>query len=974
MLMLVWGCICTAQEAYFLNYASGDGLSSNTVYAIDQDQDGFIWVGTRNGLNRFDGVNFTSWKAELPALRVTSLAVSEDNRIWIGTTEGLCVKDGEHFVKGPAGHIRALHEDSDGYVWAATIDGVLLKLSFREGLGVVEHARTSYSIRFFEGDYPYQQIFEDTDGRLWLGGRLVHFQYIEDKDAQSPKFVIHENYSMGSYAQIGETLYAYSDFESTLGTVDENGLHKIGRVPVAHASLLADHNGRLWAAGSYGLGLVNVKAPEKTIVYVHNIDNPSSLASTELYCIFEDSSGNIWVGGNNGLSVLCPSFQHVHSISLPSRQVTDILHASDGAVWIGTADSGAYILKDWGVRDNVDYRPSGRSNEGHVSCLYEDSNGTIYIGLWAGCGFNIYENGKVRRGFVDGPTPEAQKKVYGDDTLKPSNWISEFLEDSSGKFWVVTWEGVGLNEWDRETGRTMPPHWLSPFLKVTPQLDSNIYLSSRLGSRLIEDANGNLVYGTTEAGVNIIDRTTGLVTKYMHDPLDSLSIPDNYVKDLCLTPDGQLWVASAAGLWTPSGKTHFRGEMLQSVESDSRGRLWVGTEEGLRFIDTDGSEGVATKALGFPSDIYAEHVSCVFKSGHLAFGGLSGASFFHPDSLLAIATTEEIFLTEINSSLYGVDFSFAVKNLLHASLLKYRYMLEGQDKDWIEVDYPYLKGSYRGIIPGRYTLRIQASDIFGRWQEQVFSKTIRIRAPLLLRWYFLILYILLVIGLFWLILRMRENRQKAAVLQGELDTRNRFFGIISHDLRNPVSGVAKLSTTLEKHLDKMSPEMIKESVTAIKDASLRTSDMLEKLLMWSVSQKGILTPVMKPENMADLINAIIDEERHFAASREINILRDYPDEVPLVTDRHIMASCVRNILNNAVKFASSTVSIHADEQKIVITDDGPGMDEEILQNLARPGHLGLMVTKELLDKLGFTLTGKNLPGGGCEMTIHFQKI
>ena len=966
-----------AMEGRFVNYGSADGLSSNVVYAITQDNDGFLWVGTRNGLNRFDGVRFRSWKE---FGRVTALSVDRENRLWVGTTAGLFVKISDQVGyegsdrQSPLsdGHIRALMTDSDGYVWATVGDSLLFKLSYSPSVGVREEARILYSKRYHEGDYPYFQIFEDSKGRLWLGGRLVRTQFIADRDNPHSELRFSEGDGSGSYAEVRGTLYAYDDFTSTLCTFEGPEVKTSGHLSISHARLLTDSKGRLWAAGSYGLGSVNIEKPEETIVYKHDALDPSSISSSELFCIFEDRQGNLWVGGDNGISVLCPVLQQVHTPRLPSSQITALMQSRDGSLWVGTADSGAYIIDN--EIKHIDYRPAGRTNESHVSCLYEDSSGAVYIGLWAGCGFNIWENGRVRRGAVSGPIPKEQHQVAWEDRIY-YNWISDFLEDSRGRFWVVTWEGVGLNEWDRRTGKTMPPGWLSPFWYPSPQRDSAIYLSSRLGSRLIEDDSGNLVYGTTEAGLNIIDMDTGLVTKYL--PSNS-GIQDNYVTDLCLAKGNGsedksgscVWAATRGGLWSPSGAHFLDGTPVQSVRADGQGRLWAGTENGLYFIDTDGSVGLAGKGLGFPSDNYGEKTACSLSDGSLAFGGNSGTAIFHPDSLLKYAGTDHsvipgndwespVFLSEYNLDGGRLQFSFSVRNLPQAALLRYRYRISGADNDWISAVYPQLNGRYNGLSPGKYNLEIECSDIFGRWGQGVFSQSFRILPPLLLRWPFLLLYAMLLAGAVCLLVRYRENRQRALVLQEELDTRNRFFGIISHDLRNPVSGMRFLATSLEKAPD----DKLREGISTIKHAADHTSTMLENLLMWSVSQNGVLRPIMRTVPLADIVAEAVGT---------MKVETDIPEGLTVHTDPNMLTTCIRNIIDNAVKFspAEGSVRISAGDGRIVVSDNGPGMDEETLQNLSRPGHLGLAITKELLEKMGASLRARNLPGGGCEITIH----
>lgn len=909
--------------ARFVNYSAANGLPSNTVYAITQDADGNLWVGTRGGLSRFDGIYFQS---VLPDKRVNALAVDSGNRIWAGTTDGLYVVDGESISSCRRGqNIRALLADSDGYLWATVGDTILLKLSFSAAEGIREEGRTPYNKRFNEGDYPYYQIYEDRQGVLWLGGRIVRCQFVRDRNHPQSQLTYSDTFCAGSYAEVDGTLYAVDDHTSRLFTFGETDAQWIGRLPVAHARLLTDHNGQLWAAGSYGLARVDILHPEKSPVYRHHSANPATLVSAELFCIFEDRQGNLWVGGDNGLSVLCPALQLVQTLDVPSKQVTALLQTTDGCIWVGTADSGAYRTDGSGTPLHVDYRPAGRPNEGHVSCLYQDSEGTVYIGLYAGCGFNIWRNGRVRRGAVSGPIPEQQHIVAWEDRIT-SNWITDFLEDSDGRFWVVTWEGVGMNEWDRKTGRTAPPEWLSPFFHPTSEVDSNIYLSSRLGSRLIEDAEGNLVFGTTEAGLNIIDRKTRLVTKYL---------PDDYITDLCLTPDGTLWAATHRGLWSPSGKRFLNGKMIQSVQADSKGRLWAGTEEGLYFIDTDGSIGIARKELGFPSDIYNERATCQLDDGRLAFGGPEGAVLFHPDSLLAIAVSG---------------------NLPLAPLVQHRYRLN--KGEWV---YNRFTGLPEHIVPGRYVLEEQCTDLFGRWEKgESRISEIRVPLPLLLRWPFLLLYLLLILGLIWLIIRLRERR----ILIQELDTRNRFFSIISHDLRNPVTGNRMLSRQLLDHIDTLSPEQLKEGLQALSDSTQETSSLLENLLLWSLDQKGMLEPVMREENLATLAAEAVGSVH----KNEI-IEIDIPAGLTVRTDRNMLLTCLRNLLENSVKVSpkGKKVRLCARDRQIVITDCGPGIQE----NSTAWGHgLGLVITRDLLKKMGASMTPRNRPEGGLEITLN----
>ena len=867
----------------FVNYSAADGLPSNTVYAITQDADGVLWVGTRNGLACFDGTRFRSWKEYG---RVNALAVDTEGRLWTGTTDGLRVQD-----RKVDGNIRALYADDEGYVWATVGDTLLLKLSYHGGIR--EEARCFYDKRDSEGDYPYYQIYEAADGKLYLAGRLVHNQFVVDRD--NPRITHPQWEGMfcnGSYAECGGNLYAFEDHTSLLFLCDGDKTVPLGRLPIAHARLLTDRSGKLWAAGSYGLGPVNIDHPEISPVY--------DTSSNELYCIFEDRQGNIWAGGDNGLSVLSSALQQVSLVS--TARVSALMEDHNGKLWIGTADD-------------------------RVSSLYEDSTGTVYVGLWNNTGWEVWKDGKLlRKDRLTGPLPDEQTEARH---LDGANWISDFLEDSQGRFWIVTWEGVGLNEWDRKARRSLPPRWLSPFRYPSAQVDSNIYLSSRLGSRIIEDRKGNLVYATTEAGLNIIDRETGLVTKYYRG---NSSIPDDYVTDLCLAPDGTVWAATRSGLWSPSGGHFLDGMLVQSVEADDKGRLWAGTEDGLWFIDTDGSAGRVPKELGFPSDIYGERVSCRLSGGLLAFGGADGAAAFHPDSLLSIQ---------------------ADGNLPLESLVRHRYRLNGGE--WTEGRFT---GLPENIRPGRYTLQEQSSDIFGRWERgESREQALRVPQPLWLRWPFLLLYALLLSAIVWTILRFRNRR----ALEKEVEMRNYLFSIISHDLRNPVSGNLMLTRQLLDRMGELSPAQLREGLEQLAQSARNTSELLENLLLWSLNQKGMLEPVMRDEDLTSLAREAIGTIQNGEA-----VSVDIPLGLTVRTDRNMLLTCLRNLLDNALKASPEGATLQARGKRITIADNGPGIHDDD----AHWGHgLGLVITSELLDKLGASIDMHNRPEGGLEITI-----
>jgi len=218
---------------------------------------------------------------------------------------------------------------------------------------------------------------------------------------------------------------------------------------------------------------------------------------------------------------------------------------------------------------------------------------------------------------------------------------------------------------------------------------------------------------------------------------------------------------------------------------------------------------------------------------------------------------------------------------------------------------------------------------------------------------------LILLGAVWTVGKLRERR----LLVKELDMRNRLFSIISHDLRNPVSGNRLLARELLEQADKLSAEQLKEALTVISKSADGAFSLLENLLLWSLNQEGMLKPVMREENMLELAREAADSVQ---GERAIEL--DVPADLSVRTDRNMLLTVVRNLLDNAVKASpeGGAVTLWARGKRITVADEGPGLQEAQTQW----GHgLGLVITRELLDKLGAKMQMNNRPEGGLEITI-----
>ena len=288
--------------------------------------------------------------------------------------------------------------------------------------------------------------------------------------------------------------------------------------------------------------------------------------------------------------------------------------------------------------------------------------------------------------------------------------------------------------------------------------------------------------------------------------------------------------------------------------------------------------------------------------------------------------------------------------------------------DWNEGRFIGLTDNIR---PGRYSLEEQSSDIFGRWnQGESVLHLLRVSPPIWLRWPFLLGYLLLLSAIVYAVMKLRERR----LLVKELDMRNRLFFIISHDIRGPVSGNYILSRELLEKVDGLSRVQLKEALAELSASAENASSLLENLLLWSLSQKGMLKPVMREVNLLDVAKEAVGSVR----GQDV-ITVDIPENLIVRTDRNMLLTILRNLLDDAVKASQHSdiprapVILRSEATKdllharqIVIIDNGLGLREEAPEW----GHgLGLVIARELLDKLGAGMEMKNRPEGGLQTTI-----
>jgi ligand-binding sensor domain-containing protein/signal transduction histidine kinase len=595
-------CNCVLQ---FDHISIEQGLSQSSVHVIFQDHRGFLWFGTQDGLNRFDGYNFKAFKPEpsnpnsISNGWITDIVEDQDGYLWIGTSlAGVNRYDPSngqftqyrHNEDDPASvndnHISALLVDTDNRLWVGTLSGLdrfepetasfhhypyvepqqnaedgnngntaapgANANSFRYYPGLVQSNKLSSKI--------VSQIFQDSLGRLWIGttdGGLNRF------DEQQGTFT------------------AYQNVESELTTIASDPTTiSSNRV----TAISEDSRGSLWIGTANGLNLFNPETGEFQL-YLHEKDNPNSISDDSINALYTDRSGNLWIGTANGLDRLHKDgvrFTHYHNDpsfpkSISKNYIMSIYEDRGGVLWFGTSGGGVNKYDRASARfayyrnDPVD--PHSLSGN-FIVPVAVDSFGNAWIGT-DGNGLNRFnwKTGEVRR-YVNDPD---HSNSLGSD------WLISLLEDSHGMIWIGT--GNGLDRLD-------PKHNIFTHFRHDPTNPGS--LSANRVYTIFEDSKQQLWIGTF-LGMDRLDKKTGTFTHYRFEPNDPNSLSGNKVFSIYEDKENNLWIGTAesglnrfdpgTGTFThyrhdPKNEQSISSDSIISIYQDTKGRLWIGTTGG----------------------------------------------------------------------------------------------------------------------------------------------------------------------------------------------------------------------------------------------------------------------------------------------------------------------------------------------------------------------------------------------------------
>jgi ligand-binding sensor domain-containing protein/serine phosphatase RsbU (regulator of sigma subunit) len=792
-----------------------EGLSQSRVPCILQDHKGFMWFGTQDGLNKYDGYAFKTYRPEpgnpnsLSGNDITSIFEDSRGMLWIGALgAGLNKFDREkekftHFRFQPGdptslSHdiVRVIHEDRSGTLWIGTGDGLN---KFHRETGTFTRYPNITGDPSNLGHNRIRVIYEDRSGSFWIGtvNGLNKFHPETGAYTRYPGEPGHQRFSaLGGSNQI-TAIHEDPSGEFWIGTLNglrrfnpETGKYTVYRSnPAIPGSLggnviggiCEDRTGVLWIA-TVGGGLNTFdRRTGRFVQYRADPKNPGGLNSNRILSIYEDRSGSLWLGttdnGINRFDREAGKFKHYRNDpddanSLGYNSVFAIVEDRTGVLWIGTFGRGLDKF-DRETGRFTHYRSNPRNPGGlcgdFITTLCEDGAGALWIGT-RGTGLDKFN--RETGTFIN------YRGSAGDPSGLSSSIITALYEDSAGTLWVGT-IGGGLNKFNRETG-TFTAYPFGP--NVPGNLGDGIIYSINEG----KGDHAALWIGTRDGGLNKYHPQTERFTSYPHDPGDPASLSSNIVMSIYQDPSGIVWAGTLGGglnKFDPRKKAciHYReqdglpNDVVYGILADETGCLWLSTNKGIsKFDPRTGAFKNYTPADGLQSNEFNAVAYHKSQSGEMFFGGVNGFNAFYPHRVTDNKNIPPIVITDFQIFNKAVaigggsplkkhiaesreitlsyqqnvfSFNFVALDYTIPQKNRYKYKMEGFDKDWVSTPASRRFASYTNLDPGEYVFRVKGSNNDGVWNEEGASVKIFITPPYWRTWWFQGFFIMLAIAL-----------------------------------------------------------------------------------------------------------------------------------------------------------------------------------------------------------------------------------
>lgn len=968
---------------YFKHYQVENGLSNNKVSCIEQDKKGFMWFGTIDGLNRFDGYSFKTFrydpanKKSLGNNSIDCLYSDSDDNLWVGTHDGVYKYDPLYqsfellsFTKGqPARKIRF---DDEKNMWCV-LGPALFKYNIR-----------TKQLRYYTSpNAKYTSVCIMMDKTVWgatstgmiekYNPQADNFVEIKVPQIQKDSTANHrwiENIcdtKKGSLL-IGTLNQGIKLFDTRSNYCREIITYNRDRTEIYAKDFMKSNEDEYWAATENGVFICNLSTGTcKDLSMEH--DNPYSLSDNAIYSLYRDKEGGIWAGSRFGgvnyypypYACFTKYFSRPGSNSINGNGVHEICPDSYGHLWIGTEDAGINKLDlKTGVFHH--FKPDGK--KGSIS--FYNIHGLLVEGpdLWIG----TYQHGIDKMNIKTGKLVKHYnlgKKIFN------SNFIVHFYKSRTNEIFVGTWEG--LYKYDRAADNFSP----------VPGFDFQT-------QSILEDGQGMLWICTLGNGVYSLDPGSGRIRNFRRDPRNANSLCNNMVNGEFRDSKNRLWFATEGGLceYDPD-KNHFRtytvnnglpSNFLFKILEDKAGNLWISSTKGLICFNPETEKiKTYTTANGLMNDQFNWNSAYKDSTGRMYFGGVKGLISFVPEEFQTNTIIPPVYVTGIqifnkeisigdnNSPLKRsvtytreitlqsdqstISIDFAALSYVSPETNEYAYKLEGLDKDWT-----YLKTNRKAYFtelpPGNYFFKIKASNSSGIWNDKETVLNIEVLPSLWVSREAYLLYAIIIITIVVIVVRhyrnrfAEKNRRRIEQLQHEREKelyQNKidFFTNVAHEIRTPLTLIQGPMEDIMNYVEDV-PE-IKNNLKIMERNTHHLLNLTSQLLDFRhVEVKGFSLN-FEQVNIAELLQNTHLNFQPLAANRHLHYTLGLPvKDFYICADADSIQKILNNLYSNAVKYAHNEVQIffrpHPEENlfQIEIQNDGYLIPLALRDNIFEP--------------------------------------